>query len=107
MKTVVKIPKQIQIGGHTYEVFYKPYLSKDNGDRGVIKHRIQEIHIAPENPKSQRDVTIIHEIIHLMEFIFAFDLTEGDTERIAEGLFQVFSDSFGIEFDWSDIGEKE
>jgi len=43
MVTVLKIPKQIQIGGHTYKVFYKPYLSKDDGNRGGINHRKQVI----------------------------------------------------------------
>ncbi|GAH53391.1 unnamed protein product, partial [marine sediment metagenome] len=33
-KTVLKIPKQIQVGGHTYKITYKPFLGKDNGIRG-------------------------------------------------------------------------
>jgi len=103
MKTVIKIPKQIQIGGHTYQVFYKPYLSSDSGNRGRINHRKQVIHIEPENPISQQNVTILHEIIHFTENIFSLNLTDEDTDRISEGLLQVLSDSFGIEFDWSDI----
>jgi len=107
MKTVVKVPKQVQLGGHTYKIFYKPYLSKDNGIRGRINHRRQEIHIEPENPVSQQNATILHEIIHFIETIYALDLTEEDADRISEGLLQVFSDGFGIEFDWSDIVETE
>lgn len=103
MKTVIKIPKQIQIGGHTYQVFYKPYLSKDDGIRGSIIHRKQVIYIEPENPISQQNATILHEILHFIDTIFDLNLTDEDTDRISEGLFQVLSDSFGIEFDWSDI----
>ena len=106
MATVVKVPKQIQIGGHTYKVLYKPYLSKDDGNRGGINHRKQVIYIEPENPASQKNATMLHEILHFIETVFDLNLTDEDTDRISEGLFQVLSDSFGVEFDWGDI-EKE
>tara|TARA_Y100000310_G_scaffold177357_1_gene177442 strand:+ start:9354 stop:9719 length:366 start_codon:yes stop_codon:yes gene_type:complete len=107
VKTVVKIPKQIKVGGHTYRIIYEPHLSKDTGNRGHINHRKQIIGIDPENPKSQQDATLLHEIIHLTETVFDLDLSDADTDRISEGLFQVLSDSFGIEFNWDNIDEKE
>ena len=107
MKTVIKIPKQIQIGGHTYKVFYRPYLSKDDGNRGGINHRKQVIYIEPENPASQKNATMLHEILHFIETVFALNLTDDDVDRISEGLLQVFSDGFGVEFDWGDIETEE
>ena len=107
MKIVVKVPKQIQIGGHTYKVFYKPFLSKDDGNRGGINHRKQVIYFEPENPASQKNATLLHEILHFIETVFALELSDECVDRISEGLFQVFSDSFGVEFDWGDIGKVE
>lgn len=99
----VKIPKTIQVVGHTYKVLYKSHLSKDRGIRGRINHRLQEIQIEPENPVSQKNQTMLHEILHFIETTFAMDLSDDDIDRLAEGLYQVLSDSFGIEFDWSNI----
>ncbi|KKN21395.1 hypothetical protein LCGC14_0925800 [marine sediment metagenome] len=107
MKTVIKIPKQIQIGAHVYNIFYKPHLSKDSGNRGQINHRKQIIFIDSENPTSQQNATIFHEVIHFIDTVLALHLTEDDTDRISEGLLQVLSDGFGIEFDWSDINAEE
>ena len=103
----IVIPKQIQIGGHIYKVKYKPYLSKDVGTRGSINHRKQEIYIEPENPLSQKNATILHEIIHFIEAVFDLDLADETADRISEGLLQVLSDSFGIEFDWSNIENEK
>ncbi len=107
MKTVIKVPEQIQIGAHAYKILYKPYLSKDSGERGRINHRKQEIYIEPENPISQQNATLLREIIHLIENVFALNLTDEDTDRISEGLLQVFSDGLGIKLDWSGIGDEE
>lgn len=106
-KITIKVPKQIQVGGHSYKVLYKSHLSKDDDIRGCIRHRQQEIWIEPENPLSQKNATILHEIMHFANVIFSIDLTESAIDRIAEGLFQVLSDSFEIEFDWSDISEED
>jgi len=103
MRTTVKIPKHISVGGHTYSITHKPLLSKENGIRGHIVHNRQIIQIEPENPLTQRNVTLLHEAIHLVDAIFSLDLSESDTNGLAEGLYQILSDSFGIDFDWGDV----
>ncbi len=103
MGTVIKVPRELKVGGLIYKVIYRPLLSKDEGVRGLINHRKELIQIEPENPLDQRSSTLYHEVIHLIDTVFALDMTEESTERLANGLFQVLSSSFGIDLDWSDI----
>lgn len=104
--TKIRVPKEIKVGGHTYKVTYRKFLGKDTGDRGVTAHRRQKIEVDPDNPYSQKNATLLHEILHLIEIVFNLDLRDEDTDRISEGLYQVLSDSFGIKFDWSNINGK-
>lgn len=101
----VKVPKQIKIGSHTYAVMYRYHLGKDEGFRGTIEHRPQEIHIDPINPLSQRNVTLLHECIHLITTVWSVGLDDDAIDRIAEGLGELLYNNFGIELDWSDIGD--
>ena len=65
----VKIPKQIQAGGHWYKIILDERI--DNfGQRGDINYKKQTIAINPNNPASQREESLIHELHHLVNQVY-------------------------------------
>ena len=100
----VKVPRQITIGGHNYEVYFNPEL-RDENDWGNINFRKQIIAINPERPPSQKAAALIHEILHAVNRAYISErLEESIIAPLSEGLAQVMK-SFDITLDWSDIKE--
>jgi len=52
-----------------------------------------------------RDMTFLHEIVHMADINYESRLDESDVSRIANGLFEFLYYNLGIELDWSDICE--
>jgi len=103
----IKVSKEIKIGAHSYKVVYKKHLGKDQGFRGTIEHRQEEIWIDPENPLCQRNCTLLHEAMHLISGVFSIGLEDDAIDRVAEGMAEFLFNNLGIEFDWSDIKEEK
>lgn len=100
----MNIPKTVKIGGRTFTVEY-PYIFTERFDRsGDIDFQLQKIDITDKsnnlisNPESIL-VTLLHEIIHGIDYIYGAKLTnlkddsEHAVEQLAEGLVQVFKDN--------------
>lgn len=81
-------------------------MKLDEGWKGSVNFRTREILLDPAQSKNQREFSLLHEVIHIIDNAFECDLDEKNISRIAEG-FQVFlQDNLGLEFDWSDIKEE-
>lgn len=102
----IKVPKQIQVGGHTYSIALSKDL-KDSDSWGAVNNRLQIIVINIERPESQRVEALIHEILHVINNVYHNgNLEEGDVSDVSEGFCQVFS-QLGIKLDWSEVPVKE
>ena len=104
MKVKVKVPKEIQIGCHVYGVFLKDKTIPE--DDASINYLLQDIRIRNDTPPSRRNVVLLHESLHLMNFVFSCRLEEETIEKLSEGLGQLLFSNMGIELDWSDIPTK-
>ena len=101
-KTRIRVPKEIKIGAHSYEVLLDE-SQPDNGYNGTCVHEREEIWINPLSHKNSRRISLLHEVIHLVGRVFDLEPTESSVSRLAEGLGEFLYENLGIELDWSDI----
>jgi len=100
---IIKVPKEIKVSSHAYQIVFKPNLKIDDGFQGTVQHRTQVIEIEPLTSLDFLLVTLLHEIIHIISTVYSLHLEEDAVDRLAEGLAQGLLESFGLELDWSDI----
>ena len=95
MDIPIKLPAKVKIGGHLYDVVFRPYLWLEENRQGSHNAHIRRIEIDPAF-KSNLAANIIHEELHAINNVYLNDrLTEDDVTALAEGIYQVFVD-FGI-----------
>lgn len=99
----IKVPKTIKIATHSYPVSYNKDLRCDEGFVGKVKHRVPGIEIEPDQAFSQKNQTLLHEVLHIISRTYSCDLDEGNIDRIAEGFSELLFNNLGIELDWSEI----
>ena len=99
----VKIPAKIRIGTHTYTIELDPHLHSDDKDYGLINYRTQTIRIWSDAPKSIKDQSLLHEVIHLSQHIYRVDITDADIDRIAQCMCDFMINNLGIDLDWGNI----
>jgi len=100
---IIKVPREIKIGTHTFKVKLDPHLHADEEKYGQINYRTQEIRIWSDAPASTKNEALLHEIIHLAQHVYRVEITDQDIDRIAETIAQFLSDNLHIEFVWDDI----
>lgn len=81
----MKIPKRLKIGGHLVTVRFSKDI-EDNGFSDTVKN---EIVINANLPQSQREATLIHEVLHFLNTTIKHDLLDSLSEQI----YQVLSDN--------------
>lgn len=99
----VKIPNKIKVATHSYEIALNSHLQADEKRLGVCNHRIQRLEIEPEQCPSELAVSLLHEIIHIIERTYNCDISDPDIDRIAQGVAEFLTNNLGIEFDWGNI----
>ena len=98
----VKIPREIKIATHSYRVEFNPLLWHEESLKGMANHIKQVIQIDPVLAHSQKTVTLLHEINHVINDTFRCKLDEDEIDKMAQGQAE-FLDCLGIELDWSEI----
>lgn len=83
----MKMPKKLKIGGHEITVVYKPDVEGNND--GYWDPMENTIVIKSSLPPSQRQVTLIHEMLHCMNITQNHECVEW----IAQALYQVLKDN--------------
>ncbi len=101
----VKVPSEIKIGALRAKVRMVSYIHADDNYRGLFNQRTEELQIDNQLGGRARDMTFLHEIVHMADINYEAGLNEGDVSRIANGLFEFLYRNLGIELDWSDISE--
>jgi len=99
----VKIPSEIRIATHPYDIVLNPHLHSEESRLGVCNHRAQRIEIETDQCSSDLTVSLIHEIIHVIGRTYNCDVSDPDVDRIAQGMAEFLFNNLGIEFDWQDI----
>ena len=103
---LIKVPPSIQVGSHTYTLWFKPELS-DELLAAQVNFRTQEIGINPSRPASETAEGLTHELLHIIDRVYCGDrMGETLVTASSQGMAQVLK-GLGIEFDWSLIRQKE
>lgn len=87
----MKIPKKINILGFEYKIIQEETETMmRNGYWGTCNSITQEIHLKPDVPEISKLDTLIHEIIHAIDWQTSgkngHELTEEQTQHISTGL---------------------
>jgi len=99
----IAIPKKIKIGIHTYSVEFNSLLWYEESLKGSVNHLKQVIQIDPVIAETQKCVTFLHEVIHVINDNYRCKLDDDEVDRIAEGIAELLKDNFNIDFDWRNI----
>ena len=84
----MKLPKRIQVGSGWYQVREDKSLVGNN-HRGETDYVQRELRISPTCSPEQKAVTLLHEILHVIEVVYLCeDLEERQIKAMAEGLAQ-------------------
>ncbi len=82
--------KKLKIGGIIYAIVeVEPSQIDEEGQQGMVDFKNSVIYINKELNKEQKEVTLIHEIIHCINS----QLDETTVEFLAQSLYQVIKDN--------------
>lgn len=84
----MKIPKQLKIGAHTYKVEVTD-SGLDLGDYGELDIETNTIKISSKLPQTNKESTLIHEIMHAINTTLDHELLDS----LAEQVYQVLKDN--------------
>ena len=103
----VKVPPTIKIGCHTYRVRLVKDL-EDSGSDAEVNHKKETISIDPTTPLVRRNVSLIHEALHIISRVYHIDLGgEGVVGALSEGLGEFLLTNLGLEFNWEGVDNVE
>lgn len=95
----MKIPKKLKIGGHDVKVRFTETMQGDYPNAsGGWTEALNLIEIRKSLAGSQKEVTLIHEILHAINYNF----TEEQVEFLSQTLYQVLKDN-KLYFDGKDV----
>ena len=83
----MKIPKQVKIGGHYYQVIFRDRVKEDGKDAPAsVDNKYNRIWIDNQWAESQQETSFLHEIIEAISWLWKLNFTEEQIRRwIAEG----------------------
>ena len=83
------LPRRVQVGPYSYKLWLDDGLDSESayGETDNSKMRIgfSSSHLCTENHVL---VTLVHEIMHAVSYVYEVELSEKDTKRLAHGLTQ-------------------
>lgn len=87
MSRNLPLPKSMKILGKTYRI--KERTPTNPTDLGYVEMRKQLITISPDQHPSQKEDTLLHEVIHVLSGEMGLGLTEKQTTGLAAGLYSI------------------
>lgn len=87
---IVDYPKSIHLRGETYKVIFVKKLKcigETDADRQVIR-------IRAGMSRNETFRTFIHEIFHLLEFVWPINLSHKQVYKLEKAVFQLILDNF-------------
>jgi len=101
----IKVPQKIKIATHEYRVEFNPLIRHEENLTGSANHLRQRIQVDPLIAPSQKLVTLLHEVNHVISDVYSCKLGEDEIDKMAQGFAELLADNFNLQFDWSDIKE--
>lgn len=93
MTTKSDLPKSIRIIGKDYKIEPIEDTSLGTSDWGRADHFKQKLsYLVDQTPQQLRD-TMLHEVIHAIEYGVKLDLSERDVHALSAGICQVLWDN--------------
>lgn len=92
----MKFPKRLKIGGQWINLVISDDVPGENN--GFWDSRKATIWIYKTMPETEKEVTLIHEILHAMNN----EIPHREIEALAQGLYQVIKDN-GLVFDGREV----
>lgn len=96
----MKIPKHIKVGGKVYGVLYPHTFTEVGNLSGQSCHLTNTIRLSIQGAGGERrarenvEEVFVHEVLHCVDVVYnAGKLDEDTVDRLAQGLYQVLSDS--------------
>ena len=99
----VKIPSSIKLGAYTYTLSLQENYKLNRGTWATTNHTLSEITIESALSPSERDLTLLHECLHIISEIYRLNLDEDNIERLQNGLGELLFRDLDIKFDWSEV----
>lgn len=86
----MKFPKSLKIGGHTVKLRFVDKMEGEHPQAaGGWTESQNLIEIRKSQEPSQKEVTLIHELLHAINY----NLTEEQVEYLSQALYQVLKDN--------------
>ena len=94
----MKIPKSINVGGHTISVKQIKCFKGNPGRLGTAYLTAKKIKLSrtccgDKICQSVAEATFLHEIIHHIDAVYGIRINESQVRRLSEGLYQVLKDN--------------
>lgn len=91
----MKIPKKVKVGGITYKVSEVNCVESPNEDKswGRITYSQSEIRILNKLEQKQKELTLIHELIHALFTHCNIEQDENKVKLISTALYMLIKDN--------------
>ena len=102
----ITISPTLLMGAFEYKVKGNSNLIFDENRYGAVTHRTKVVEIDGHIlGTSQALLSYLHELVHIIDYMFSCKLSDDDVDRIAEGFAEFLVRNWEIELDWSKIKE--
>ena len=91
----MKIPKKVKVGGITYKVNEVESVEGPSEDKcwGRITYSKSEIRLLNKLEKKQKELTLIHELVHALFTHCNIEQDENKVELISTALYMIIKDN--------------
>lgn len=102
---MVKLPKQVKIGGHNWKILYPYRFTERNDITGLCDYPMKVLMVAGHDdsgnplPDSSIIVTVIHEILHAIDYTCGANVFTGKEPEIgafSEIAYQIITDNLNM-----------
>jgi hypothetical protein len=84
---------KVKIGCHVYDINLVECVNKYEPRKGEIEYMKQVIRIDNSMPEDSKFGTLIHEIVHGIDYFMDMDLTEEQVTKLGNGFAMVLRDN--------------
>jgi len=99
----MRIPKEIKYAGHTYKVRQPTIISPKEAKKkrvsyfGQVNFQKQVIKLRSSEPQTQKEQSLMHELIHIVDHHNKGGLKEEQVEYLAKDLYAILKSNKVIE----------
>lgn len=87
------LPDRVRIAGHDYAIALEDNEDFADANFGQVNHRTRRIRVNAVCDADQARATLLHEVLHAVDWAVDAELTEHQVSSISRGLFAVIRDN--------------